>query len=123
MTEPTIADTVHALYRALGDRPAFDAHLHPDLTMWETDAPDLLRGLADLDALRDRRAPAVDAVPPVSVAPEDLLIEEWDDTGLARYVLRAAYAGRPDTLFRVTDVFRRDGSGWRIVHHHAEESR
>jgi len=126
MTVEDLTATITAMYHALGDRPAFDAHLHPDLTIWETDAPDLLHGLAALDALRDRRAAAAaaSAAPPTSVAPEQLLAEVWGDTGLVRYVLRATYAGeQPDECFRVTDVLRRDGSGWRIVHHHAEALR
>ncbi|WP_144122948.1 nuclear transport factor 2 family protein [Catellatospora sichuanensis] len=126
MTTPDIAPVITAMYQALGDRPAFDAHLHPDLTIWESDAPAMLHGVAQLDTLRDQRAaarPASDG--PVSasvtVAPEDLSTETWGDTGLARYVLRARHAdGSPDAVFRVTDVLRRDDTGWRIVHHHAE---
>ncbi|HEX5594489.1 MAG TPA: nuclear transport factor 2 family protein [Micromonosporaceae bacterium] len=123
MSTATIEETVAGLYRALGDRPAFDAHLDPQLTMWESDEPRLMRGLAPLDALRDRRAAAASA-PPVSVAPEDLLVSQWGETGLARYVLRARYGdGRPDDCFRVTDVLRRGADGWRIVHHHSEALR
>ena len=125
MTVEEITATITAMYRALGNRPAFDAHLHPALTIWESDAPDLLHGLAALDALRDQRAAtAASGVPPTSVVPEQLLAEVWGDTGLVRYVLRATYAGeQPDDCFRVTDVLRRDETGWRIVHHHAEALR
>lgn len=117
-----IAAVVTDLYAAYGDRARFDAHLHPELTIWESDAPTMLRGLAELDALRDSRAPAVEAAPPTSLGPEELLVGVWGDTGLARYLLRATFADpdRADQLFRVTDVLRRDGGRWRIVHHHAE---
>ncbi|MFC3502186.1 nuclear transport factor 2 family protein [Micromonospora krabiensis] len=116
--------TISAMYRSLGDRPAFDAHLHPDLTIWESDANELLTGLAALHDLRDRRASHRTGSPPVSVAPERFHAESWGDTGLVRYVLRARHGdGRPDDCFRVTDVLRREGSTWRIVHHHAEAVR
>ncbi|MEV6693606.1 nuclear transport factor 2 family protein [Micromonospora sp. NPDC051196] len=124
MSIDELSTTISDMYRSLGDRPAFDAHLHPDLTIWESDADDLLTGLAALDDLRDSRAAAATGPAPVSVAPEQLGAESWGDTGLVRYVLRARFGDdRPDVCFRVTDVLRRDDTGWRIVHHHAEAMR
>ena len=125
MTVDDLTAAITDMYRSLGDRAAFDARLHPELTIWESDAPDLLDGLAALDDLRDRRAAAREpAAPPTSVAPEQFRAEAWEDTGLVRYVLRARYAtGQPDDCFRVTDVLRHDERGWRIVHHHAEALR
>jgi hypothetical protein len=117
-----IAAVVSDLYAAYGDRARFDTHLHPELTIWESDSPTMLRGIAELDTLRDSRAPAVSAAPLACLGPEELVVDTWGETGLARYLLRAAYADpdRADQLFRVTDVLRRDGGRWRIVHHHAE---
>ncbi|SCF07531.1 SnoaL-like domain-containing protein [Micromonospora coriariae] len=124
MTTDELTTTITGLYRSLGDRPAFDAHLHPEVTIWESDADGLLCGLTALDDLRDRRAARAAGSSPVAVAPEDLRAEAWGDTGLVRYVLRARYDGaRPDECFRVTDVLRREGNAWRIVHHHAEAVR
>ncbi|GAB3932691.1 nuclear transport factor 2 family protein [Micromonospora vulcania] len=124
MTTDELTTLISDLYRSLGDRPAFDAYLHPDLTIWESDADALLSGLAALDDLRDRRATAASGPPPVAVAPEQFRADAWEDTGLVRYVLRARYGGdRPDECFRVTDVLRREGATWRIVHHHAEAVR
>ncbi|QCB92688.1 nuclear transport factor 2 family protein [Cellulomonas shaoxiangyii] len=113
---------IASLYDALGDRPRFDAHLDPDVLMWESDAPGVLRGLRALDALRDvRRERASDGPRPVSVAPEVVAADAWGDTGVVRYELRARYEGAtPDEVYRVTDVLRRGGEGWRIVHHHSE---
>ncbi|MDG9674552.1 nuclear transport factor 2 family protein [Micromonospora sp. DH14] len=119
-----LATTITDLYRSLGDRPAFDAHLHPDLTFWESDADGMLSGLSALDDLRDRRATRASGPAPISVAPEHLRADAWGDTGLVRYVLRARFAdARPDEFFRVTDVLRREDGSWRIVHHHAEAVR
>ncbi|BCJ33635.1 hypothetical protein Athai_11380 [Actinocatenispora thailandica] len=117
----TIAAHIRQLYRCLGDRDGFDAHLDRAVTIWESDADRLLVGLAELDALRDGRQPATGEAPP-RVAPEQLRVDDWGDTGLARYLLRASYPDRdrPDECFRVSDVLRRGAGGWVIVHHHAE---
>ncbi|GAB2621255.1 nuclear transport factor 2 family protein [Pseudactinotalea suaedae] len=115
-----VAGTIRSLYRALGDRPAFDAHLHPEITIWESDAPALL-SLAELDALRDQRAAAGSRGPaPAWVRPEQIRVDRWEDSAVVRFVLRAHVDGGEDETFRVTDVLRRDEAGWRIVHHHAE---
>ncbi|NLU78406.1 nuclear transport factor 2 family protein [Micromonospora sp. HNM0581] len=124
MSIDELTTTITDMYRSLGDRTAFDAHLHPELTIWESDADQLLFGLAALDELRDRRAAGATGPAPVTVAAEQLHAEAWDDTGLVRYVLRACHVDdRPDACFRVTDVLRRGDAGWRIVHHHAEAVR
>lgn len=109
------------LYASIGDRRRFDAHLDPGITIWESDASGLLRGLAALDDLRDVRASRRNTVTLVELGPEELVADVWGATAVARYVLRARYdGGRPDDVFRVTDVLRREADGWRIVHHHAE---
>lgn len=117
-----VVGVVEDLYRALGDREAFDAYLDPRVTVWESDADRMLDGVAELDALRDGRAArGARESAPVSVAPEDIRAEVWDDTAVARYVLRASYPEpAADRCFRVSDVLRRTEAGWRIVHHHAE---
>lgn len=112
------------LYACLGDRSRFDAHLDPDITIWESDAGRLLHGLAALDELRAARAARPRTGSLAGLGPEELTVDVWGDSALARYVLRARYHGDgPDDLFRVTDVLRLSSSGWRIVHHHAEAVR
>lgn len=116
-----IAALITSLYNAYGDRPSFDAHLDPQVTIWESDSPTMLRGLEALDDLRDERSTRTG--PPVkSLETELLRVEAWDTTGIACYRLRARLADDSfaEQSFRVTDVVRRDGTGWRIVHHHSE---
>ncbi|WP_029136354.1 hypothetical protein [Nakamurella lactea] len=119
-----IADAVRAMYAAYPEPARFDLHLHPAITIWETDQPGDRIGLPELTELRRRRRAvepepggSSNAVPVLSV--EDLLIDRWGDTAaVARYVLRATGTGE-ESAFRVTDVWDR-AETWRIVHHHAE---
>jgi hypothetical protein len=113
-----VADAVRAMYAAYPDPGRFDAHLHPSITIWETDQPGPRIGLTDLQELRGRRAAEPGAARP-TLSVEDLLVDRWGtDVAVARYVLRAGGAGQ-DRAFRVTDVWDR-GQTWQIVHHHAE---
>jgi hypothetical protein len=126
MTERTrettgdVVDGVRQMYAAYGDPASFDRHLHPDITIWESDQPGPRLGLPELNALRSRRVPAEQVTAP-RLSVEDLLVDRWGRVAaVARYVLRAS-TGRGDALFRVTDVWDFGGQGWQIVHHHAEE--
>jgi len=124
-----IADVITDMYASLGDREAFDRHLDPTITIWETDAESMLVGLGELDRLRDARAAtaASDPTEPPHVAPERIRTDAFGDAAVTRYILRVRYGdpqtaddGTADTCFRVTDVLRRRPTGWRIVHHHSE---
>jgi len=117
-------DFVVELYRGLGDRAAFDARLHPDVTVWESADPRLLCGINQLDELRGPAVAEVDRKAPLpSVVPVDIVAENWGETGLIRYVLEVrSSVGEPliDRV-RVTDVLRKSDSIWAIVHHHAQD--
>lgn len=115
---------VEDLYAHLGDRAAFDARLHPEVTVWESADPRLLRGIAQLDELRGPAIAAEQRTTPLPlVEPVGIVADRWGDTGVVRYLLEV----RPSTgapvseLVRVTDVVRHDEFGWRIVHHHATD--
>lgn len=121
--QESVASVIVRLYQALGDRPAFDRHLHDEITIWESDAEEMLQGTAQLDDLRDRRAATVaPSKAPASVAPGPIRVDVWGDTAVARYLLTAVYDDvvTDDDRFRVTDVLRRTGGRWLIVHHHSE---
>lgn len=112
-----VTDAVRAMYAAYPDSAVFDQHLHPEITIWESDQPGPRIGLPELTALRGNRSADRQAHPTLSV--EDLLVDRWGDTAaVARYVLRATGAGQ-DGAFRVTDVWDH-ADRWQIVHHHAE---
>ncbi|GAA3015485.1 hypothetical protein GCM10017559_43640 [Streptosporangium longisporum] len=117
-----IAAGIDDMYDAFlaADRARFDRHLHAEVTTWETHLPGPLRTRSELDAYRDGRdtsgaRPGLDRL-----AAEDKRIDVWGDTGVARYVLVAEPTGGPAQHSRVTDVLRRVGGDWLIVHHHSE---
>ena len=124
-----VVSVVENLYRLASGPNPDDRYLHPRVTVWESDIGRMLEGAAEADVLHaERAARTVGSPVPVSVTPEDVRAEVWDDTAVATYVLRVAYpepaAGR---YYRVTDVLRRAaggdtsaGPGWQIMHHHAE---
>ncbi|WP_213814299.1 nuclear transport factor 2 family protein [Glaciihabitans sp. dw_435] len=124
--EADVAEAIADMYGNLGNRPGFDAHLHADVTVWESADPRLLRGLGQLDELRGP-APAPDAArhkgPAPFVAPTEVVVDVWDDTAVARYVLVVDYADDPEARehVRVTDVLRLIDEQWIIVHHHAQD--
>jgi ketosteroid isomerase-like protein len=113
-------DDMYAAFLA-GDRSRFDAHLHEDVTTWETHLPGPLRTRRELDSYRDTRDAAGERPVLEAMNAIDKRIDVWGDTGVARYVLvtRDARSGEEQRT-RVTDVLRCLNGEWRIVHHHAE---
>jgi hypothetical protein len=121
-TEGAVVDAVRAMYAAYPDSARFDEHLHPDITIWETDQPGDWIGLPELTELRNSRRADTAGSPAAWLSVDRLLVDRWgENAAVARYVLHAD-AGGEQTAFRVTDVWDTDGAGgWRIVHHHAEQ--
>jgi hypothetical protein len=114
--EGPIHEALEQMYAALGDRPAFNRHLHPSLTLWEDDAPGPLMDRDGLDRLRDSRGQRRDPDADLSVHPEDVLVDRWPGVAaVARYVL-VARSGATEGRYRCTDVFTWDEGQWRIVH-------
>lgn len=113
-----VSAIVEDLYLAVlaGDRPRFDRHLAPDVTVWETGL-ELMRGVAALTAHRDARGPHRLR----SLEPTELLLDVVGDTAVGRYVLSACSEDGERSAARTTDVFARFGETWLLVHHHAEE--
>lgn len=116
-TDDAVAEVVRRMYAAYPDSDQFDQYLHPQITIWESDQPGPRIGLAELQALRDRRRQSAAEAVTARLSVEDILVDRWSDgAAVARYLL---HADTPTmrTSFRVTDVF----DGLQIVHHHAEQ--
>jgi len=111
-------DDMYAAFMT-ADWDRFNVHVDPTVTAWETHLPDMILSQAGLDEYRASR-PAPQKL--ASFGAHDHRIDTWGDTSVARYLL----SGLSDTVpavarqSRVTEVFRWDGSRWRIVHRHSE---
>ncbi len=113
-------DDMYAAFLA-GDRARFDAHLHDEVTTWETHLPGPLRTRRELDAYRNGRDAAGERPVLAALIATDKRIDVWGEVGVARYVLVARTAdGGPEEHTRVTDVLRCVDGAWQIMHHHAE---
>jgi len=116
-------EAVQAIYAGFlaGDREAIDRNLSPEATLWDSAHEPLVRGRAELDAMRDLRAgsgptpTALDAVDPV--------IDVFGDVALVRHVLLVRFAPEsrePEQRIRNTSVWRLGDGRWLCVHNHED---
>jgi ketosteroid isomerase-like protein len=112
-------DAVQSIYAGFlaGDRDAVDANISPEATMWDSSHEPLLRGKADLDAVRDAR-PA-DGPKPTSLRAADPVIDVYGDVALVRHVLLVHFPGATQRI-RNTSVWRKDAGRWLCVHNHED---
>jgi ketosteroid isomerase-like protein len=110
---------VNAIYDGFlaGDRAAIDANIDPDATVWDSAYEPLLRGRADLDAIRDAR-PA-DSPTPTRLEATDPVIDVFGDLALVRHVLLVHLPGGTDRI-RNTSVWRKRDGRWRCIHNHED---
>lgn len=97
-----------------------DDPVHPDGTIWDVFLPDLIRGAEARRKFREGDHAQMRARGPLTLTVENLLIDAWDNTALARYHVVFSYRPPNATsgVVRTTDVFRRIDGRWRRVHHH-----
>jgi len=95
-----------------GDRAAIDANISPEATIWDSSHEPLLRGKADLDAVRDAR-PAGGPTPELEA--RDPVIDVYGDIAVVRHILVAG-----EMRIRNTSVWRREPKGWLCVHNHED---
>ena len=101
-----------------GDRAQIDRHISPDATVWDSEHEPLLRGKAELDALRDARPAG--APKPAALVATDPVIHVHGDIGIVRHMLTASFDGLPDLRIRNTSVWQRVGDRWLCVHNHED---
>ncbi|MCO7220598.1 nuclear transport factor 2 family protein [Klenkia sp. PcliD-1-E] len=105
-----------------GDAGAVDDVLAADVTIWNHDHVPLMRGTADLDAVREARRTDPSPGPAVTaLAPHTVLVDAHGDVAWCRHLLDVTTADGATSTARVTDVLRRDGGRWVVVHHHEQE--
>ena len=114
---------VNAIYDGFlaGDRAAIDRNISPDATIWDSAHAPLVRGRAELDAVRDARPP--DGAAPVELQATDPVIDVYGDVGVVRHVLVARFApesGEQDVRIRNTSVWRKTDGRWLCMHNHED---
>jgi ketosteroid isomerase-like protein len=117
-TRETIWRAMNEIYAGFlaRDRDRVDRHIDPDATIWDSEEPTLLRGRAELDALRDRRPPGS---LPGDLRAQDPVIDVWGDVALLRHIL-IVVDGESVVRIRNTSVWRRRDGDWRVVHNHED---
>lgn len=108
-------NTIYAGFRA-GDRDAIDASISPDATLWDSAHEPLIRGKAELDAVRDAR-PAGGPVPELEA--REPVIDVFGDVALVRHLLVARLPGEEQRI-RNTSVWRKIDGRWLCVHNHED---
>lgn len=120
----TDADAVWAAVNAIydgflaGDRAAIDAHIARDATMWDAFHAPLIRGKAELEAVRDSRPE--EGPRPTELRAEEPVIDVLGDVALVRHLLTVVTPGDPDLRVRNTSVWRRTGGHWLCIHNHED---
>lgn len=104
-----------------GDRELSNSHIAPDATLWDTDEPQLIHGLAELELTRDRRGDSDSSL--VSIDPEPPVIDVWGSTALVRHyfeVTLTTASGTEKIRVRNTSVWREIDGRWLAVHNHED---
>ena len=111
---------VNAIYAGFlaGDRGAIDRNIAPDATLWDSAHEPLIRGKAELEAVRDGRPK--DGSAPVSLDARDPVIDVLGDVALVRHLLTVDYPDGTQRRVRNTSVWLRGDGRWLCVHNHED---
>jgi ketosteroid isomerase-like protein len=117
--ERAVWAAVNAVYAGFlaGDRAAVDANISPDATVWDSAHEPLLRGRADLDAVRDSRPS--DGPRPTALDAVDPVIDVFGDVALVRHVLVVRLPDGEERI-RNTSVWRKADGRWLCIHNHED---
>ena len=122
---------LHEVYAGYltGDPARGDAHLHPDVTLWDSASEPLVLGLDGLARLRAQRpgAGASDvgaaeggAAQVTAIEATDPLLDLMGDTAVLRHRLTVRLSAGPDERVRNTSVWRRVEGRWLMLHNHED---
>ncbi|MCB2108571.1 MAG: nuclear transport factor 2 family protein [Rhodobacteraceae bacterium] len=95
-------------------------HMTEDATVWDVFTPHLIRGRAERDKFHADDQAQMQARGKLTMTIDDMEVDGWDDTALARYYVNFKYEppNATEGSVRVTDVLRKIDGRWMIVHHH-----
>ncbi len=117
-----IAAIIKGIFNAFADHDpdGIDGHMHPDSTVWDVFTPHLICGQAERDKFHADDQKQMQARGPLTLNVEEPVVNTWGDTAIALYYLEYSYAppNAASGRVRITDVFRKVGGKWMIMHHH-----
>lgn len=110
---------VNAIYAGFlaGDRAAIDVNISPDATVWDSAHEPLLRGKAELDAVRDARP--TDSPKPTALEATEPVIDVFGDLAVVRHVLLVQVPHGTERI-RNTSVWQKTDGRWRCIHNHED---
>ncbi len=102
-----------------GDRPRTDAVIAPEATMWDSHSMPLIRGRAELNAVRDRRPPAAADAPAPTIDADPECLQLFGEVAVLVHTFTVR-SGASRVLVRNTSVWHRDDERWLMQHNHED---